>query len=155
MASFDLIMSSLKLAWSEGAYTALVPANSIYFDRAQKPNQMAGFPFVEVFIKEDSPEVVTEVETYNSLCTYHVEIDVYTCQGMTGGTSTGDQLTDQGNIQRALEAILNYLPPNTPWNNVVGFLHCIKGETTIGKDAELYRMDVIISKQHWTLLISE
>ena len=155
MASTDLIMASLKLAWSEGAYTALVPAGSFYFDRAQKPGELAGFPFVEVFIHAVNTEVVTGVEAGNSLVTYSLEIDVWTAQDMTGGATSGKQVTDQGNIQRALEAILNHIPPNTPWNYVDGFLHCIREGTTSEKDAELYRFDVITSKNYWTLLVSE
>jgi hypothetical protein len=62
-----------------------------------------------------------------------------------------------GNLQRAMEAVLNFLTPNDPWNYVVGFLHCIKNAPSkIEKDVELYiGDDVLVGTQTWKLLISE
>ena len=154
-ANIDTIMSSLRLAWSQSAYVGLMPASSLYFGRAQKPNELSGFPFAEVLIEATNSEVVTVVDAGNSLVTYELEIDVWTCQGMTGGSSTGRQVTDQGNIIRALEAVLNFIPPNTGWNYVLGFLHCLKETTKMNKDEELYRADVVVSRNRWKLLVSE
>lgn len=152
----DLIVSSLKLAWSESAYTGLLPAANIYYDRAQQPAGVAGFPYARVFVEETNREVMTVIEDGgNSLVTYTLTVEVWTCQGMTGGS--GDQITDQGHLVRSLESVLNFLPPNTPWNYVPGFLHCLKVPPgTLGKDNELYLgKDVYKSRNQWSLLISE
>ena len=158
MPSLDLISSSFILAWGESAFTPLCPANRIYLDRPQQPAANgAGFPYMSLAIKEVAHEVVTQVDDLNSLVTYRVTVEIWTCQGMTGGTSTGDQVTDQGRLQRAVGAILDRIPPNTGWNYVADFLHCInEGAMEFGKDADLYLgKDVFKSSQSWRMLISE
>jgi|HubBroStandDraft_4_1064222.scaffolds.fasta_scaffold54847_2 hypothetical protein len=157
MSSIDLIASSVKEAWNVGAYTGYCPTANIYFGRAQKPAQLSGFPYMEMDVRKVKTEVSSENALNYSLVTYQLTIDTFTAQGQTGGTTTGDQLTDQGNIVRSLEAVLNYITPNVPWNNVEGFLHCIPdGETVFGKAPELYLgVDVMTSKNQWTLLVTE
>ena len=155
MASFDYIMASLKTAWDRDD---LLPGGSIYYDRAEKPAQLAGFPYAEVTIELANWEVVTipDATTKNSLVTYDLTVEIFTCQGQTGGSTSGDQMTDQGNLQRAFEAILNFIPPNEPWDGVEGFLHCLKGRSTIKKDEELYQgKDVLVSTNRWAMLVSE
>ena len=153
----DKIMSSLKIAWGASAYTGLVPTGKIFYRRAQVPDQLAGFPYLECRIVRVRKEVMTKVDTFNALATYDLRIKSYTAEGMTGGTSTGDQLTDTCNILRALEAVLNNIPPNTAWNNVTEFLHCIPdpGETEVDIDTELYRADVYTAEPQWSILIAE
>lgn len=157
MASIDLIAQSFVTAWTGSAYTGLIPVSRLYFDRAEKADGVAGFPYAEMFCKRIKYEVVTDHDGTNSLVTYQFKVVVWTTQGMTGGTSTGDQITDQGNIQRGLESVLNNITPNTAWNFVPGFLHCLPDdEMTIEKDQGLYQgRDVMKSTQTWTLLVSE
>jgi hypothetical protein len=87
---------------------------------------------------------------------YHIAIKVWTCQGMTGVTSSGDQMTDQGVIMRALEAVLSNITPNTAWQYVTGFKHCLEGPSSLTKDEELYLGgDVMISENNWVMLVGE
>lgn len=154
MAQFDLIMKSFKEAWNAD-YSTTVPTNNFYYGRVQKPNQLAGFPYGEVQIKEDEPEPTTDPGT-GRLVTYHITIRVWTCQGMTGVTSSGDQMTDQGTIMRALEAVLSSIPPNTAWYYLTGFKHCLEEPSSLTLDEELYQgRDVIISENHWVILVGE
>lgn len=157
MASQDLIAKSLNLSWQTSGYTSLMPANRFYYGRPQKPNQLAGFPYAETDICLINREIVTNIAVTFALCTYELTIKIYTCQGMTGGVSTGDQIVDQGNLQRALESTLDHLPPNTPWNYVVKFLHCMQvPPNKITKDPDLYLgADVIVSTNTWNILVEE
>lgn len=138
-------------------YTALCPVSRIYYGRAQKPSQLAGFPYMEMDVKQLKTEVPTQNAPEYSLCTYELTIATFTVQGQTGGTTSGDALTDQGNLLRALESVLDYITPNVPWNAVTGFLHCLpKGQTQIDKDSELYLgCDVLKSTDQWSLLVQE
>lgn len=157
MSSIDLIASSVKADWNTGGYTGYCPTDNIYFGRAQQPEQLAGFPYMEIDVKQLTNEVFTQNAPEYSLVTYRLTIDIFTVQGQTGGTTTGDQVTDQGNILRALDAILNYITPNVPWNSVTGFLHCLpEGNSSLEKDPELYQgRDVFRGSDQWTLLVQE
>ena len=158
MAQFDLIMKSIQEAW-DADYSPIIPTANFYYDRAQKPVGVAGFPYAEVRIEEEMPEPTTDTTDdidSGRLVTYHVEILVWTCQGMTGASSSGDQMTDQGLIMRALEAVLSYIPPNAAWNYVAGFAHCLEGMSSLEKDPELYLGgDVYISTNNWDMLVTE
>ena len=156
MAAFDLIMKSFTAEWAAGGYTAILPTANIYYGRAQQPAELAGFPYAECQITIERTEVVTVVEALNSRVYYDLEITVYTAQGQTGGTDAGDQVSNQGAIQRALEAILNFIPHNNSWQYLPNFLHCIKDASSLGEDNELYLgKDVLISRQNWTILNAE
>lgn len=156
MASQDLIASSFKMGWS---YGSLVQNGNIYVDRPQKPNQLAGFPYISMNITQDSYEVRSQQSYQDAIAIvgYSIKIEAYTCQGMTGGATTGDQVTDQGNIQRAIDAVLTKIPPDQPWFNVPLFLHCIKQpHSTMWKDRELYEgCDVFKSTQSYGILLLE
>lgn len=157
MASFDLISSSFKAAWSAGGYTGLCPASALYYGRPQKPAQLAGFPYMGYTVTTISEEQRTKVQSLGSLVKYMLTVTAWTVQGMTGGTTSGDQVTDQGNLQRGLETVLNFIPPNLPWYNLMNFLHCLKiglGEPT--KDKELYLgKDVFFSDNSWEIMVAE
>lgn len=158
MPSLDLISSSFITAWTDSDSTPLCPANRIYLDRPQQPLPLgAGFPYMAMDIAEIEHEVSTQQEDFNSLVTYRFTLEIWTCQGMTGGTSTGDQVTDMGNLQRGVSAILDRLPPNTGWNFLDNFLHCInEGAMTCRKDNSLYLgKDVLHSSQSWQILVAE
>ena len=157
MSSLDLIASSVKTAWAASMYTGYCPVANIYYGRAQQPSQLAGFPYMEMEIKQTNAEVFTHNAPEYSLITYMLTISTFTVQGQTGGSTSGDAMTDQGNILRALEAVLNFITPNVPWNAVTGFLHCLPNPgSTLEKDSELYQgRDVFKSTNQWTLLIQE
>jgi len=153
MASHDLISRSLKLAWL--ANPALMSAANIYFGRAQQPAGLAGFPYASMTIEQTGYEAVTRPGA--RLVTYLVQVEVYTTQGQTGGVSSGDQVTDQGNLMRAFCAILNNITPNTAWFFVAGFKHCIQnpGAACTKEEALYLGSDVYKSTQSWTLLTQE
>ena len=156
MALQDLISASVRLAWSGGGNTALMPAANVYYGRAQQPAELPGFPYSEMDIVETDHEVMTGGPS-NALVTYELKITTYTAQGMTGGASSGLQVTDQGNLMRAWEGILNTIPPNQAWNTVPTFLHCIQvhpSETV--EDMGLYLgKDVFKSILRWSILVTE
>ena len=154
MAQFDLITRSFKSAWNAD-YSTTVPTNNFYYGRAQQPAELAGFPYGEIYITEDEPEPTTR-RADGRLITYHLTIKVWTCQGMIGVTSSGDQMTDQGIIMRALEAVLSSIPPNQAWEFVTGFKHCLEGASSLAVDEEMYLgKDVLISESNWTMLVGE
>ena len=138
------------MAWLPNA--GIVSPANIYYDRPQQPPGLAGFPYIQCIITEDPPDVTTSQA--EKLVSYHLEIKAWTAQGQPG--SSGDQITDQGNIMRALETVLSQIPPNQPWYFVAGFLHCIEGLSRLAKDDELYLgQDVYVSTSNWDLLIQE
>ena len=136
MASQDLIMNSFKQSWNLQGNSSLVPLASIYYGRAEQPNGLAGFPYIRCFIDEDEPEITTNLQDA-WLCTYHLLIEVWTTQGMTG--TSGDQIPDQGNIMRAIENTFRIIAPSKAWISVSGYLSNWKaGVTTLDKDNEIY-----------------
>ena len=156
MASIDLIASSFKMAWPFGS---LVPVGNVYLGRPQQPNQLVGFPYIAMLIQQESYEVRSQ-QSYidvTALVGYLAKFEVYTCQGQAGGATTGDQVTDQGNIQRALDLVLTKIPPDQPWFNVPVFLHCIKEpKVWMEKDTALYLgNDVFKSIQSYRFLVLE
>ena len=107
---------------------------------------------MRVFIQEDSPEITTLGTP--KLVSYHMEIEAWTVQDMTG--SSGDQMTDQGNIMRMLETILTQVQYNNPWGFVAGFLHLVEGASSLTKNNELYQgKDVMVSVSNFDILIQE
>lgn len=158
MASFDLICESFKSAWAADAgRIALVDPARIYFDRAQIADELNGFPYLELNVTQDSYEPRTVMASNNALVGYVLEVHAYTCQWQTGGATTGDQVSDQGAIMRALDATLNFITPNAPWESLTGFLHCINSASmTVSKDTQLYQgKDVYHSVSSWNLLVEE
>ena len=159
MASIDLISSSFKAAWHAVPNDSYVPSDNIYLGRPQKPNQLAGFPYIALVIAQTNYEPRTQqfCTDGQALVTYNLQLEVWTCQGQTGGASSGDQVSDQGNIQRAVDAILTKIPPGSAWYDVPFFLHCLKDpRASMEKDEELYEgNDVWKSKQSYNLLILE
>lgn len=153
----DYITASLKSAWAAGGNTALMPASAIYYDRPQKPAQLAGFPYSSLKISDEGEEVRTVAAVGNKLVRYLLQVDAYVVQGMTGGTSSGDAITDAGNLLRAFQAILDFVPPNTIWYTLTGLLHCIpQPGATIEKDPELYLgCDVYKASGFWEFLVEE
>lgn len=142
----DLILRSLTTALSN----MVVPIGNIYFDRAEQPAGLDGFPYMRVFIT-NTEELTTQTAPNSSLVTYRILIEVFSCQ-----SGSNDQIMDQGTIQRALESILNYLPPNTPWMYVTSFVHCLKQSSTMEKDSNLFQgKDVYKSTNVWHLLATE
>jgi hypothetical protein len=131
----------------------------MYLGRPQKPEMLAGFPYMAMLITQESYEVRTQQSYVNAtaIVGYELKVEVYTCQGMTGGVSSGDQITDQGNIQRALDAVLTKIPPDQPWFNVPLLLHCIKQpKVLLDKEPELYQgNDVFKSTQFYKFLVLE
>ena len=157
MSSADLIASSFKAAWQAGGGAALVLPNSIYYGRAKQPDKQAGFPFIELLIAQTSNELRSQ-QSYDSdtaLVSYTLTVEVWTCQGMS--TSSGDQLTDQGNIQRAVDAVMTKIIPGQAWYNVTTFIHAIKDQqTAMAPDSELYQgQDVTSSIQSYLILLGE
>jgi len=149
----DLILKSL-ISENAAAATPVVPVGNIYFDRAQQPSGLSGFPYMLVFCEETAREVRGQVQPGNTLVTYTLTCQIFTAQGMPG--SSGDQVVDMAAAVRALEDLLNFLPPNEPWNYVTGFLHCLKKSGESGKDPELYLgKDVYNPTNEWTLLVLE
>ena len=155
MKNFDTILSSFKTAW--GAENALVPLTRVFYDRPEEPTGYDGFPYLALFLLTAAYEVVSEPDGTNSLVTYHLTVNAYTVQNQTGGATSGDQITDQGNIQRALDAVLDSIPPNTAWNDVAGFLHCIPlPGGNVRKDETLFDgRDVLVYDATWEILVSE
>ena len=118
---------------------------------------LAGFPYISLLVEQSSVELREDTGSHNKLIRYSLVVSAWTVQDMTGGATSGDQITDQGNIQRALESILDGIPPNGPWQNVPGFLHCIPMEgASMAKDPELYEgFDVYKSTNSWEILVEE
>ena len=157
MASIDLIASSFKAAWHAVPNDSLVSPANIYLDRAEQPSGLAGFPYIEMFIVQEGYEPRTQqsYQAATALVKYKLLIEVWTTQGQPG--SSGDQITDQGIIQRAVDAILTKIEPGQAWLNVPGFVHCIKEpRATLEKYRELYLgKDVFKSVQSYILLCLE
>ena len=159
MAQIASITASFKAAWTAAGNTTLVPAGNIYFDRAQQPAQLAGFPYMRIWVTQDSYEVRSQ-QSYidaEAFVGYTLRIEVRTCQNQTGGASTGDQMLDQQQIQQALDAVLTKVIPDQAWYSVPLLLHIIKEPTTtMVKDPELYQgRDQMTSTQTYHLLVLE
>src|SRR5579871_6249229 len=131
----DKLCTAFRTAWT--ASGGSVPAARAWFDRAQQASGLSGFPYLVFRVAADTPEVVTQVPGKKTprICTYTLTIDFWTIQGMPG--TSGDQITDQGNLMRAAESVLSNIPANQPWYGVTGFLHCLQQETTLEKDEEM------------------
>jgi hypothetical protein len=145
----DLIMRSLTASLAN----TVVPIGNMYYDRAQQPSGVDGFPYMRVLI-ENVSELRTQTAPNTTLNTYEIKIEIYTCQ-----KGSNDQMTDQGTFVRAMENILNFLPPNTPWHYVTSFVHCIRPSgknSQLTKEPELYQgVDVMKSTNVWNLLVTE
>lgn len=150
----DLLSAAFKSAWSDASNGGIVPVDAIYFGRPQQPSGPAGFPYIGLLIREVPPEVTQRQRLW--LCRYDAEIVAWTVQGMTGGATAGDQVTDQGNILRAVEAIMRSIPPNEPWYTVNGFAHVLPGPVAIDKDDELFQgADVYTGVANYQFLVYE
>ena len=130
--NLDYRAAAFKQAWNGG-----VPKGRIYYDRAEQAAGITDFPYLTFTITAEPPEVVSQVSGTNTrICTYRLAVTFWTCQGMPG--SSGDQITDQGILMRALENALANIPASNPWYNVPGFLGCWQQDSTLVKDNELY-----------------
>lgn len=158
MASADLIATSFKQQWIYSGFGYLLSVNNIFFDRAEQPAMLDGFPYMEMFIKQTSFEVVTQIGLNNSIAKYDLEIDVWTCEGQTGGATSGDQVIDQGTLMRAVATAL-VVPPNEQWNALEQLLHIVprrSAGTEPKKYEKLYNgHDVWKSCQYWEILCRE
>lgn len=132
MSQIDNIMRSLTTTLAN----TIVPIGNVYFDRAQQPAGLSGFPYMRVFIQEMPDEVISQTAPGTSLITYKLTIETWTVQ--QGGN---DQVSDQCVYTRALDHALKYITPNTNWLFVTGFKHCLKNaaESDLRKDRELYQ----------------
>ena len=109
---------------------------------------------MRVWADQVDVEPRTQVVGGNQLATYTLTCEIWTAQGMPA--SSGDQMTDQGTICRALEAILNEITPNTAWFFVPGFLHCLKRSGSVVKAPDLFQgADVYVSTNEWSILVTE
>ena len=146
----DYIMSALITSLG----TSVVPSGHIYYDRANQPTGFDSFPYIRVFIEQTSSEPTTTATTtaHNYFNTYSVKIEIWTTQ-----VGTDDQVGTQGTLQRALESILNFIPPNTAWGSITNFCHLTKiGSPTLTKNDQLYLgKDVYTSVNQWSLLVVE
>ena len=159
MPQIASIAASIKAAWIAAGNETLVPAGHIFYDRAEQPAQLAGFPYLMMWISQDSYEVRSQ-QSYidaEAFVGYTIKIEAWTCQNMTGGASTGDQLLDQQAIQSALDAILTKVVPDAAWFSVPYLLHIIKEQTvSLVKHPILYLgRDVYTSTQTYHLLTLE
>jgi hypothetical protein len=152
MANTDFILRSLTASLA----ATVVPSGNIYFDRAEQPSGLSGFPYIRVFCT-DTREIRSQdfvINNNTGFSTYTLTIEIWTVQ-----QGNNDQMTDQCNYQRALDGILNKIPPNTPWHYIPSFIHCIKDKeckNDIKKAPELYQgCDVYYSIQQWKILCSE
>ena len=133
--NIDYIASSFKSAWA--ANSGLVQGRRIYYDRAQQAASITDFPYITFTISAEPPDVVTQISGVQTrICTYRLAVTFWTIQGMP--STSGDQITDHGQLMRALETCLAIVPSSNPWYNVPGFLGCWQQDSTLVKDNELY-----------------
>ena len=155
--NFAGILTAFKDEWAGHGSPALLPTDNIYFDRAQQPAALAGFPYMEVFLSQVGQEVATMQGGGTTLTTYELSVKVYSVQDQTGGSSTGDPVDDCSNIQESLDVMMSGIPPNTAWNGVDGFLHSVPiPGATVAKDELLFDgRDVYVYVGSWHLLVGE
>lgn len=152
--NIDTIATAFRTAWA--ASGGSVPAARAYYDRAQQPSGLSGFPYLCFRVSAESPEIVGQYLSSPQLrlCTYTLTIEFYTVQGMPG--TSGDQITDQGNLMRAAESVLSNIPANQPWYGVTNFIRCLQEGSTLEKDQELYLgKDVMMGTMEFSILVQE
>ena len=76
--NIDTIASSTKLEWADNGASSLLVPDSLWFDRAQQPDGLAGFPYGRMFIDMRGPEVVEKQAIW--LVTYDVRIETWTAR---------------------------------------------------------------------------
>ena len=127
MAQIDTILAAIKADWAAD-YSSLMSQDHLWFIRAEQPKaDLSSFPYMEVTATE---QVILTDQGYDETdgfpvrdVQYDLIFKIYTAQGEPN--SSGSQITDQGNLQRALEVVL-LVQPNTSWHDVKGLNHVQK-----------------------------
>lgn len=150
----DQIATAFRTAWTTSGGS--VPISRAWYDRAQAPSGLSDFPYLCFRVSADTPEIVSQVPGMRQarIVSYTLTIEFYTTQGMA--VSSGDQITDQGNLMRAAESVLSNVSSSQPWYSVTGFMGCWQQGSTLTKDEELYNgKDVLVGSMEYKIMVQE